>query len=111
MKRIVYAGGEYLTGDAIADALLDYSEALAEAGSASHIEIPIVDAHGVRERATFLVGPSSQIVTSDVDTHGDELVDQEIVDRLERLTRKLRPIAYPSAEGAPVLDDYDASDG
>ena len=39
---IVYAGEELMTGDEIAQALLKYSEALAEQGSASTVEIPIL---------------------------------------------------------------------
>ncbi|MFH8250854.1 hypothetical protein ACH3VR_10850 [Microbacterium sp. B2969] len=111
MKVIAYAGGEYVTGDEIAEALLEYSEALAGAGSAAHMEIPIVDAHGQRARAAFLVGPSSQIVVTPADPGTEELTDQEVVDRLRRLTRSLHPVAYPAAEGDMSLEDFDGSEG
>jgi hypothetical protein len=105
VKVLAYAGGEYLTGDDIAGALLDYSEALAGVGSAASIDIPILTARGRREAATFLVGPSSQIVATAADVDAEELVDQDVVDRLRALTRALHPVARPVEPDD--LDDFD----
>ena len=107
MKGLVYAGGEYLTGDEIALAVLEYGEALAEVGSASMVEIPIIGEQGVLSHATFLLGPSSQIVATDAESAGDELVDEVVVEDLRLLTRRLRPVAFPADEGAPYSEEYE----
>jgi len=103
----VYAGGEYLTGDEIALAMLEYGEALAEAGGAAMVEIPIIGDEGRPSRATFLVGPSSQIVATDTEVPGDELVDEVVVADLRLLTRRLRPVAFPAEEGTPYVEDFE----
>jgi hypothetical protein len=103
----MYAGGEYLTGDEIAVALLEYGESLAEAGVAGMVEIPIIADEGQRVQATFLIGPASQIVATDAEAAGDELVDDVVVEQLRLLTRRLRPVAFPADEGAPYADEYE----
>ncbi|MEU1972401.1 hypothetical protein ABZ477_12135 [Microbacterium sp. NPDC019599] len=107
MKVLAYAGSEFLTGDAITTALLDYSAALADAGTAGSVEIPVVTRDGHRRTATFLVGPASQIVAIETETSGEELVDDETVERLTHLTRRLHPFASPAEEGAPYAEEYD----
>ena len=106
MKVLAYAGGEYLTGDEIAQALLDYSQALADVGSAASVGIPIVRDDGERAEATFLVGPASQIVAIGVDSSVDELVDDAVVERLKSLTRALHPVALP-VEADDRAPDFD----
>ena len=54
---IMYAGETLMTGNEIAEALLDYSAALAESGSASTVEIPTISDDGTRSTAKVLVGP------------------------------------------------------
>ena len=106
MKVLMYAGGEYLTGDEIAVALLEYSESLAEVGEAATVEIPIV-ARGKRVHATFLIGPASQIVATDLETSDEELVDPAVVDELRLLTRRLRPVGIPADESDAYVEEYD----
>lgn len=90
----MYAGGEFLTGDEIADALLEYSRALGEEDGAQLVQIPVREPDGSRTSARFLIGPASQIVAKMVSDGGEELVDEEVVARLRRLTRGLN---YPEA--------------
>ena len=99
MKLLIYAGGEYLTGDDIAMALLEYSEALADNSTAESVEIPIVDTDGKRQSAVFLLGPASQIVAKTVDGEREELTDHAIVDELRTRTRILRPVGRPAEPG------------
>lgn len=108
MKLLAYAGREFLTGDEIAAALLDYSQALADVGSAGSVDIPVVGDHGELSTATFLVGPASQIVAMDADPAREELVDDVTVERLRRLTRALHPSASP-IDPDPV-EDFDLGD-
>ena len=91
MMTIVYAGEELMTGDEIAQALLKYSEALAEKGSASTVEIPTMSDDGTRSTATVLVGPASQIVARPVESSFAELRDPRVVEQLAALTSDLRP--------------------
>jgi hypothetical protein len=95
----MYAGGEYLTGDEIAVALLEYSEALADNSTAESVEIPIFDRDGQRQTAIFLLGPASQIVAKTVDSDRDELTDQPTVDDIRARTRLLRPVGRPADPG------------
>lgn len=93
MKLVIYAGEHYLTGDEIARALVDYSQALAENDTAESVTIPIREADGSEGSAVFLVGPASQIVVKTV-THGqDELVDEATVKEIRARIRRLRPAA------------------
>ena len=96
MKLLIYAGGEYLTGDDIAKELLAYSEALADNNTAESVEIPIVDADGTRQTAIFLLGPASQIVAKNVDSERGELDDRAAVEELRARTRNLRPTGKPA---------------
>jgi hypothetical protein len=88
---IVYAGNEFLTGDDLALALVDFSQALARVGTAESIEVPVRDSDGTTQPAVFLVGPASQIVAKRVDSDGDELTDDAVVEELKARTRRLRP--------------------
>lgn len=87
---VVYAGNEFLTGDELALALVDFSQALARLGSAESIEVPVRDPDGTTRAAVFLVGPASQIVAKGVDSD-DELIDEAVVEELKARTRRLRP--------------------
>ena len=93
MKRIIYAGSNFLTGDDIAAALLRYGAALAEVGDAETVTIPAVEEDGSIRAVELLVGPASQIVTIQAGTGATELVDPEVVAEIERRTRRLRPVA------------------
>jgi hypothetical protein len=91
VKIVLYAGGEYLTGDEIADALVLYSQVLAQAGTAESVEVPIREPNGDTTSAVFLVGPASQLVVKQAPTDGDELVDDGVVELLKSRVRRLQP--------------------
>jgi hypothetical protein len=110
MKMIVYAGGEYTTGDQIAQALMEFSRALAEEEAAQNVEIPIVHQDGTVGTATFLIGPSSQIVAEQVETDHEELVDPETVERLRGLMRGLHPTAITETRSRNDADQRWADD-
>jgi hypothetical protein len=94
MQMIVYAGGEFVTGDDIANALLEYSRALGAEDAAEIVEIPILEADGSSGTAKFLIGPASQIVCKSFRTDFEELVDAAVVARLRRLSRG---VSFPEA--------------
>lgn len=104
MKVVIYAGGEFMTSDAIADALMDYSAALAEGHDAATIELPIVAEDGDPGRAVFLVGPASQIVAKTVTTDLPEPEDAAEVEHLRAMTRSLRPTASIDTEAREQVE-------
>ena len=106
MKRIIYAGSEFMTGDDIATALLRYSAALAEVGEAQTVTIPSFQEDGSIGSVDLLVGPASQIVAIHAGTGEQDLVDEGIVAELEARTRRLRPVAVVDPE-PPVDVDFD----
>jgi hypothetical protein len=91
VKLVIYAGGEYLTGDEIAAALVQYSEALGSSGTAESVSVPIREADGSEGSALFLLGPASQIVVKSVMSGQEELIDHETVELLHERTRRLKP--------------------
>jgi len=101
MKKLFYAGTELTTGDDIAIAVLRYCAALAEAQMAELIEIPVVTG-GSRGKATFILGPSSQMIALDVEGYGEEIIDLDLIARLQERTRAQRPTAHSDQHGEPA---------
>lgn len=85
---IVYAGNEFLTGDELALALVEYSRALATMGTAESVEVPIREADGSAGTAVFLVGPASQIVAKHVESD-HELTDDAVLADLRARTARI----------------------
>ncbi|MCS5714291.1 hypothetical protein NVV95_06950 [Herbiconiux sp. CPCC 205716] len=75
-------GDSVLTGTEIAEALLDLARALARAQSAQTIEIPTRLDDGAQGHSTLLLGPASQMVSDTEESPYDEIVDDELVQRL-----------------------------
>ncbi|MDN4613310.1 hypothetical protein P5G50_02490 [Leifsonia sp. F6_8S_P_1B] len=89
MKRIHYASGSLLTGDAIAEALVAYAAALAINNAAAEVHAPAVMENGQQGEVLMLLGPASQILVDDGE--GDDLVDTEFVADIEQKTQELGP--------------------
>ncbi|WP_341997875.1 hypothetical protein MRBLWH7_004098 [Microbacterium sp. LWH7-1.2] len=102
MKRVIYAGSEFVTGDDLAATLLRCSQALAEAGEAEAVTLPTREPDGSVGEVTVLIGPASQMVARDVHDENGELVDEGAIERMKSIQRRLHPIATvdpaPSAE-------------
>ncbi|RFA10242.1 hypothetical protein B7R54_14270 [Subtercola boreus] len=103
MERIHYTGGSILTGSDIARALLDYAGALAATDGSEIVDIPSLHSDGTIGRATFLIGPASQLVSETEPSDHDELVDADLVAGFRASTARLtaanvagpaEPIAY-----------------
>jgi hypothetical protein len=108
MKTIHYAGGEVLTSDEVADAVVDYAAALAKAGSSAELTIPVVLADGTTSEASMLLGPASQLVAQPAVNPDGELDDDTLVTRIVTLTAALGPArAQPSDNPNPTgLDEF-----
>jgi hypothetical protein len=84
MKKISNAAGSYLTGTAIADAIMEYATALWNQRRVAFVDIPFVDGQGVIERAQFLIGWANQITTVSARATGAELREPETVRNLQK---------------------------
>ena len=70
MKRITYAGGTVETGDAVADALLDYVTTVPQNETNISVDIPVRETDGRIATHTVILGPATQLDVSDVDSSG-----------------------------------------
>jgi hypothetical protein len=82
MERIYYAGSSFLTGDDIAHALVDYARFLVAHRSSASVDIPVRNSDGTDGRASFVLGPSSEIVAQTEWSGSQELIDERLVIRL-----------------------------
>ncbi|ANF30327.1 hypothetical protein A0130_00280 [Leifsonia xyli] len=110
MRRIVYAGTAFYTGDMLAEALLEYARALGQQGIADTVFVPGRTIQGEFDHVEVLIGPASQIVSEPVELIGPELQDPQLVDRLRALTAQLAP-RRPEAEPADGADGATGTDG
>ena len=86
MKSIHYANDTLLTGDDIADALVDLAAELAQRESSVSVEVPVQFGVDDIRNVNFLLGPASQIVAVPAPDSGyDELIRVDVVARLRSL--------------------------
>lgn len=90
MDRIHYAGDSVLTGTKIAQALLEYAQALAKTGGSATVDIPTREEDGSLGRSLILIGPASQLIADAEDSAYDEVIDDEVVAHITGETAKLR---------------------
>jgi hypothetical protein len=108
MKRIHYASGSLLTGDAIADVLVRYAAALARAASAAEVRAPAILESGEVGEAVMLLGPASQILAESEPFAGPELRDEHFVHELDDRVSALGPRrATFVRSGTEGMDDLD----
>jgi hypothetical protein len=98
VKRVTYAGSEFVTGDDIASALLSCGRALAEASEAEAVTIPSLEQDGTITGVVVLIGPASQMIVQDAHVDADELIDVTAIARLQAIERRLRPVAAVDVE-------------
>jgi hypothetical protein len=101
MKLIHYAGETLLTGDAIADAILTYASALASREESATIVIPVRLTDGSIADANLLVGPASQLVAVPQESALDELIDDDLLARIEHEIGVLSHGRPQTETGAP----------
>ncbi|RKR76510.1 hypothetical protein [Frondihabitans australicus] len=97
MERIHYADESVLTGSEIAQGLLHYAAALARRGTSATVDIPIRKPDGTLGRASFLLGPASQMVSESEDSPYEEIVDPGL---LESFASEESRLANPQAVAA-----------
>ncbi|WP_374945826.1 hypothetical protein [Agreia sp.] len=107
MKRILYSGGAVMTGDHLADAVLEYASELARQESSDTLDVPSISDAGVAGHTQLLLGPASQFVVEEVETDVDDPFDAELVETIAEKTRHLqapKPVASTSTADYPDLD-------
>ena len=108
MKRIHYASGSLLTGDAIADGLVRYAAALATNAAAAEVRAPAILDSGELGEAVMVLGPASQMLAETEVFDGPELSDADFVRELEERMAALGPRrATYVRRGTEGLDDLD----
>ena len=117
MDRVHYAGDSFLTGTAIAHALLDYAQALAQAGASATVEIPTINSDGAPARSEILIGPASQLRSSAEDSDFNEVTDEELVGYMQAEATRVRihganPVAAQVTESdiPPQWSEFDYPD-
>jgi hypothetical protein len=104
MELMHYAGGELMTGDAIAKVVLEYAKALAMNDSSDEVVIPIRREDGSLGTAQLLIGPASQLVAETIPTDLDDVRDDELVQQLQQKAARL-------ADPRPIIDEDAVSVG
>jgi hypothetical protein len=66
MKRITFSGGSIVTGNAITDALLQYTTNVADAENSVTVEVTVLEENGETSVHTLLLSPASQFDVADV---------------------------------------------
>ena len=105
MERIHYAGGSFLTGSTISEALFAYAAALAKQESSVSLEVPIRADDGSAGIARVLVGPASQFVSVPEASSFDELTDDGFVANVRHETALLGPQRAGSLDEIDMLSE------
>ena len=82
MKTIHYDSSAILTGDDVADAVIEYAAALSGGDRADTVEVPAVAEDGTMTTTKILIGPASELVVEDADDDELETEHTEFVQRL-----------------------------
>jgi hypothetical protein len=114
MDRIKYTGNSLLTGTAIAEGLLAYAQALTRSGQSATVTIPSLQPDGSTQRAIFLIGPSSQLISESEHSDFEELVDEALVTEFTQQTQLLTKPPSPARDeanyAATAIGDLDLPD-
>ena len=100
MKALVTRVGIYVTGDALADAVLSYSLALARDGLLDMVDVPFRAAGGEVGRVQLRVGWMTDMDATSQGRNGGELRDDIVVEDL-----RAREAALSSDGSSPLSED------
>lgn len=110
MKSIHYASDEFLTGDDIADALVEFAAVLAKYESSMAVDIPVRFAGGDIVEVSFLLGPASQLVAVPTVNEFEELHDEGLVEWMKTQTSRVGKSTAAPIDDVPnsrPSDDFD----
>ena len=110
MKHIHYDGATILTGDDVADAVIEYAAALSGGDRADTVAVPSVAPDGTLTTTKILIGPASELVVEDADDDVLETEDAEFVQQLRAAARTFGHSEPIHAAERAELDDPDQLD-
>jgi hypothetical protein len=91
MHEVSYAGGTFVTSDEVAEVLIEYAAALANADRAASVDIPVTGLATGDSSLQLLVGPASQLMSSPTEVEGSidggEAFVAEMRVRIDKLQR------------------------
>lgn len=106
MRKVIYAGTAFFTGDRIAEALLEYANLLAHRNLSETVYVPARTPDGVHGDIEVLIGPASQLVSEPTNEESEEIVDEGVVERFRSAAAKLGP-SRPRMETAESQAETD----
>ncbi|GAA1441785.1 hypothetical protein [Leifsonia poae] len=109
MRKVIYAGTAFYTGDRISAAILEYASALARQGMSETAFVPARTVTGEFGDVEVLLGPASQLVSEPSDKDWDDIVDDEFAQHLEQSSAKLAPMRpgfLPENQATSQWDDF-----
>ena len=109
MERIYYAGSSFLTGNAIAQALINYAKFLVAHRSTASVDIPIRHGDGTNGRASFLLGPTSELVSQTEYSASGEIEDDLLVARLQKRSAGITLSNQAGVDSAESTESTDES--
>lgn len=110
MKRVAYGGESFLTSDDGAAALLDFAASAAMGGVAEVVTLPSVLTDGRVVSVSLVIGPSSELITSPIET---SLAEPDTTEAAASLRARAFRLGATSihAHGAAIRGtDLDSSD-
>jgi hypothetical protein len=99
VMMINFAGAQVITGDAAAQALLDFASVLAKLQTTDEVQLNTVQANGEPGVSRFLLGPASQIVISSHTSMIEEPDNAEVVASIRQRMRDLAGYEVASEPG------------
>ena len=110
MKRVAYGGESFITSDDGAAALLDFAAAAAMSDVAEVVAMPAVLPDGQVITVNLVIGPSSELITSPVETSLAVPDTREAATALRARALQIGKSGSP-AHGAPLSGrDLDSAD-
>lgn len=107
MKVLTTVQGSYITGTAIADAVVRCNESVTVTRQIDCVSVPFVNDDGGLDWVQILVGPPYEIAVDPIETTLPELVHPDAVARVER--RRLDVDPFPSTPFS--WDDVEWAEG
>nr|WP_315268280.1 hypothetical protein [Microbacterium lemovicicum] len=84
MKHLTYAEKSLITGDEIADALVEYAAMLSQQGSAEAVEVSAYGSDSSNVTATLLLGAGAPIMAESATSDLPEPDNSELLARIRR---------------------------
>ncbi|HEX4401793.1 MAG TPA: hypothetical protein VHZ98_10735 [Galbitalea sp.] len=82
MKLLINHNGQYLTGSAIADAVMSYALTLTRSGDVDSVDLPFRATDGAIKRVVLMLGWQVETTTVSGDDDSDELLEPGTVDSI-----------------------------